>query len=99
MADEDVQGQQEEGRGARIAGTAIVAVGVVALIFAHRFIPEVDLMRRIGRLRAHYPGQLTRVGDEGARFPSADEGAQPPPADGKHAAAAGLTTSAFLRPA
>ena len=34
MADEDVQGQQEEGRGARIAGTAIVAVGVVALIFA-----------------------------------------------------------------
>lgn len=34
MADEDVRGQQEEGRGARIAGTAIVAVGVVALIFA-----------------------------------------------------------------
>ena len=34
MADEDVQGQQEEGRGARIAGTAIVAVGVVVLIFA-----------------------------------------------------------------
>ena len=34
MADEDVQEQQAEGRGARIAGTAIVAVGVVALIFA-----------------------------------------------------------------
>ena len=34
MADEDVQEQQEEGRGVRIAGTAIVAVGVVVLIFA-----------------------------------------------------------------
>ena len=34
MADEDVQEQQEDGRGVRIAGTAIVAVGVVVLIFA-----------------------------------------------------------------
>ena len=33
MADEGQQ-VQENGRGARIAGTAIVAVGVVALIFA-----------------------------------------------------------------
>lgn len=32
MADEEQQ-EHEEGRGARLAGTAVVAVGVVALIF------------------------------------------------------------------
>lgn len=33
MADDELK-EREEGRGARVAGTAIVAVGVVALIFA-----------------------------------------------------------------
>ena len=32
MADDELK-EREEGRGARVAGTAIVAVGVVALIF------------------------------------------------------------------